>query len=269
MSLSAAHTAAITRATAPGFAGLALLEPLERGAHLAVFDSSFNPPHRAHFGLGVSSFPAPTSPSSSTSSSATASPSDVPNPGPYTARLLLFSTRNADKSPASDTTHRVGLMQAQASAMADATRLPVSVGLVSAPTFVDKSTALLEHADSVTFLVGTDTLLRIFDEKYYPGEGGMSTALERLFDRCWFVCALRDGYSEEGRAQADALFARADVARYVALGKIRTLPPIPGAEAVSSTDVRNIVREGRGREALEELVVPQVADYILANGLYR
>ncbi|WOO77681.1 Putative nicotinamide mononucleotide adenylyltransferase [Vanrija pseudolonga] len=266
MSLSAAHNAAIARATAPGFAGLALLEPLERGQHLAVFDSSFNPPHRAHFGLGVSEFPPPATVPSSTSP--TPSPGDVPNPGPYTARLLLFSTRNADKSPAGDTAHRVGLMQAQARAMAAATRLPVSVGLISAPTFVDKSAALLQHAQHVTFLVGTDTLLRIFDDKYYPAPGGMSAALEKLFARCWFVCALRDGYSREGRAQADALFARDDVAHYVALGKIRTLPPIPGAEAVSSTDVRSIVREGRGRDALEELVVPEVAEYILANRLY-
>ncbi|KAL1408309.1 hypothetical protein Q8F55_005115 [Vanrija albida] len=269
MSLTASQQATLARAVAPGFAGLALLNPLHPTTHLAVFDSSFNPPHRAHFGLGVSTFPAPTTsaPSSSSTPDALGPPGSKLNPGPYTARLLLFSTRNADKVPAADAEHRAGLMLAQARAMAAATRLPVAAGLVSAPTFVDKWAALFAHAGAVTFLVGTDTLERIFEERYYP-PGGMEAALERLFQRCWFVCALRAGDSAEGAAQAEKLLSRPEVAYWVKLGKIRTLPPIPGAEAVSSTEVRNIVRSGAGRDALEALVVPEVAEYILANGLY-
>lgn len=335
--------------------------------HIAVLDSSFNPPTLAHLALACSAFPppiinpnvrrsralsSPKSPAALIREAASyfsshgvaaddhlaAPPEDVkdeivhpdPSPGPYTARLLMYAARNADKTPGiADATseQRAEMMLAQANAMPPQAG-PVAVAIVAEPTFVAKAKALVRllketgagagawsngngaghdtlheasptspassstpstpsrratasphpHSSSdpppaVTFLVGTDTLVRIFDGKYYP-LGGMDAALEELFSMAWLVCARRGSGGDstdvtDTRAQEDALLARADVARWVGRGRIRLIRAPESVADVSSTRVRSALRMGAGAGALRGLCADPVAKYLLEQRLYR
>jgi nicotinamide-nucleotide adenylyltransferase len=203
----------------------------------------------------------------------------IDDPGPYTARLLLYSPRNADKTPSAadaSTAQRAEMMIAQASALEQVLSQPedsqqafgVGVGLLRAPTFVGKATALAAALSSdsppaLTFLVGTDTLVRIFDTKYYP-EGGMPAALEQLFAHAWLVCVSR---GDEGDIAAqDALLSDPEVMRWTKAGKVRVLGHLEESAGVSSTLVRAAVQHGRGE--VEKYVAPGVADILLRDGLY-
>ncbi|TFY76665.1 hypothetical protein EWM64_g7344 [Hericium alpestre] len=159
---------------------------------IAVLDSSFNPPTRAHLALALS-------------------PSLFADE-PYDARLLLLSVRNADKQlkPGDATfAQRIEMMLLLARDMGDAN---VAVGILDAPTFVGKSTTLLSYlhgrlssaADSpqdpprkvqLTFLQGFDTLERLLAPRYYGTVENMRAALARFFspdgDDSRVVCARR------------------------------------------------------------------------------
>jgi nicotinamide-nucleotide adenylyltransferase len=245
-----------------------------------------------------------------------------PAPGPYTARLLLYAARNADKTPGgldATPTQRAELMLAQAEAMPTQAG-PVAVAIVAQPTFVAKAKALVRLLEesgifppghdhepprqrsepstplraftplspaspatpgtpaltpppAITFLVGMDTLVRIFDAKYYP-PGGMEAAMEELFAHAWLVCARRGSGGEstdaaDTRRQEDALLARADVARWVARGRIRLIRAPESVADVSSTRVRMALRMGAGAGALRGLCADPVAKYLLEQRLYR
>jgi nicotinic acid mononucleotide adenylyltransferase len=118
-----------------------------------------------------------------------------------------------------------------------------------------------------------DTLVRIFDAKYYP-PGGMEAAMEELFAHAWLVCARRGSGGEstdaaDTRRQEDALLARADVARWVARGRIRLIRAPESVADVSSTRVRMALRMGAGAGALRGLCADPVAKYLLEQRLYR
>lgn len=302
-----------------------------RRPHIAVLDSSFNPPTLAHLRLAATAFPPPQPNPNAQRVSSPKSPSGYlrdaasyfashgpqrdpsalspigdavvspdPSPGPYTARLLLYSMRNADKLPGiadASPEQRAEMMLAQAAAMPPNTGA-TAVALVSAPTFVDKAKALAkmlgdvigkrrrsgsepstplqstsDEPPAITFLVGTDTLLRIFDPRYYP-VGSMDSALEELFSLAWLVCARRgsggtSADAAQARRQEDALLARADVAKYVAKGRIRLVRMTEAVGDVSSTRVRSALRMGAGASALRGLCADEVAKYVLEQGLYR
>lgn len=68
----------------------------------------------------------------------------------------------------------------------------VSVGISSHGRYIDKVSALewIYPSDTlVFFIVGYDTLVRIFDPKYYED---IQTELQHLFSRCSFIAANRD-----------------------------------------------------------------------------
>ncbi|CAK9784209.1 hypothetical protein CC85DRAFT_55025 [Cutaneotrichosporon oleaginosum] len=349
-----------TRSRSSSVASLSFQPPrVNTPPHIAILDSSFNPPTLAHLALASSSFPppmlnpnvrrsrglsSPKSPAAFIREAATyftshgVSPDEAlapapkdevthpdPAPGPYTARLLLYAARNADKTPGmTDATpeQRAELMLAQAEAMPPQAG-PVAVAIVAQPTFVAKAKALVRVLEqsgvvwptgheplgqrssapptpsrtvtspspmspaspatpstplpspppAITFLVGMDTLVRIFDAKYYP-PGGMEAAMEELFAHAWLVCARRGSGGEstdaaDTRRQEDALLARADVARWVARGRIRLIRAPESVADVSSTRVRMALRMGAGAGALRGLCADPVAKYLLEQRLYR
>lgn len=287
--LPPAMAAAVARVCEPGHAGVELLlapralvpapsttSSTPSGAHIAILDSSFNPPTLAHIAMASTLFPPPVTPIT-----------PEQDPGAYTARLLLYSARNADKTPKhgdAAPAQRAEMMLLAARSVGQAggggsgagVGSGTGVALVSEPTFVAKSTALVQALSqqqqqqqkgtpppALTFLVGTDTLVRIFDPKYYPASG-LGAALDALFAHAWLVCCAR-GTADELREQ-DALLARPDVAVWVRQGKIRLLPPLQGYEDVSSTAVRRAVAR---RSGLDGLCTTEVEAYIEAQGLYR
>ncbi|KAJ9125527.1 hypothetical protein QFC22_000488 [Naganishia vaughanmartiniae] len=289
--------------------------------HIAVFDSSFNPPTKAHLAISLTSYPPRTSlasiPSTDTAKpndSITAATAALEPDEPYTARLLLLSARNVDKTlKPGDATfpQRIEMMKLQALDMEDATAAVVdgsgsarnvAVAALNHPTFVGKSDILLRWLRDrfsptttsssstttpesqqqqkpeirLTFLIGTDTLLRLFIPKYYtpsPRLGSdMTCHLEKLFttDGSDIVVANR-GASKSAREEEEAFVrSQPSCADLVRSGKIRFVVEGEVGEAereMSSTRVRRALMQGHEEEA-RSLMGQRVGEYVVREGLY-
>lgn len=280
----------------------------KRRIHIAVFDSSYNPPTRAHFAISLTSFP----PAGLSSSSLEIRQHDgqaEEETDPYTARLLVLSARNVDKTlKPGDATfdQRIEMMHLQAldmeqrrtgaqAAAEDASRTNVAVAALNHPTFVGKSDILLrwfkerrfaqlglDEADEtptirLTFLIGTDTLTRLFIPKYYEPSttlgSTMSDHLKKFFttDNSDIVVAHR-GASPKARAEEESFIQRSeDALTWIGRGKLRFVREAeisPEEREMSSTRVRKAVAAG-DEDELRVLVGERVRDYIVQEGLYR
>jgi nicotinamide-nucleotide adenylyltransferase len=307
-------TAALARVSDPAFDSVELFHtshprwPVPRNEitptriHIAVFDSSYNPPTRAHYAISMTSYP-PSGLSSSSLEIRHEEPSEREE-DPYTARLLLLSARNVDKTlkpgdAAFD--QRIQMMHLQALDMEedpgragreeDESRRNVAVGALNHPTFVGKSDILLrwfkerrfpdlgemEVPIRLTFLIGTDTLTRLFVPKYYtpsPRLGGtMTEHLAKFFttDDSDIVVAHR-GASPLARAEEEAFIQRNEECRsWIERGKLRFVREGEVSveeKEMSSTRVRRAIARGDEGE-LRELVGERVRKYIGEEGLYR
>jgi len=179
----------------------------------------------------------------------------------------------------------------------------VAVAIIDEPTFVGKSKTLLQflrhrlsliHAScttadppmvdvqlaaalnrpvspKLTFLVGMDTLERLFAPRYYPSEQAMLDSLRRLFssdhDDARVVCARRalsGGLRKEDEEERKVL----DVGHEFLLANRVTVIDIGEHERnISSTEIRNLLR--MGDFTWREKVTPLVAEYVAERGLYR
>ncbi|KAH9831563.1 Nucleotidylyl transferase [Rhodofomes roseus] len=292
--------------------------PTHGTLRVAVLDSSFNPPSRAHLALANAPRPA-------------FSDEDPSDGGDYDAKLLLLSVRNADKQLApGDAAHtqRLAMMILLARAVlrvpSAAVLLPssdgapggpaapgvphdnVAVAIIDEPTFVGKSSVLLSylrhrlsappaslsappHPEStpisqppvapaspdvprpqLTFLVGTDTLERLFAPRYYPSPVAMQTALRRFLsahpagDDARVVCARRALASPEADPEEDKL--KAAIREIAEEGRVLLVDIPEELRAVSSTAIRRDVRSG---DAWRAMVSPAVAEYVVEHDLYR
>ncbi|KAF5342604.1 hypothetical protein D9611_001407 [Ephemerocybe angulata] len=201
----------------------------QRPIRISILDSSFNPPTLAHLALANSPRPRYTSEQGD---------GDCGEPPDYDAKLLLLSVKNADKSlKPGDATYlqRLEMMGLLAQ---DVHTHPashhghnVAIAIIDEPTFVGKSRVLQEylrvrlaslsptpspadsdsevqgHPTQLSFIVGLDTLERLFSPRYYapaPGEDesvtaeqNMISALSRMLspypsgDDSLIVCARR------------------------------------------------------------------------------
>ena len=218
--------------------------------HLAILDSSFNPPTTAHLAIASSSFPAPA----------------VHNLTlPYTDRLLLYSKRNAEKTLAAGDATDVERLEMML-LLSDALDPPAAVGLCSEPTFVGKSIVVRDHLEKqgkggqdveMTFLIGTDTLTRFFEERFYP-PGKMEELLREFFRRAYLVSATRGGVVEK---RAEDLVCDGVGKTWVEKGRLRVVSLDDEYADVSSTKVR--------KGHVGTMVVPSIAEYIQKEGLYR
>ncbi len=136
----------------------------------------------------------------------------------------------------------------------------LSVGLGTHARFIDKAAAIRPHAAAteIVFVVGADTLIRVFDGKYYAQR---DAELEELFSSCTFVCANREG---SGWAEIDALLATPQNRRFA--NRVGRLELDPYHASLSSSAARAAVRSA----AADTWPVPEeVAAYIRGSGLYR
>jgi nicotinic acid mononucleotide adenylyltransferase len=166
---------------------------------LMVFPGSFNPPHKGHMMLTQASM-----------ESLNAGPSFSPDQSaPNVATLFELSLINADKPPLAmtDVIKRV-------ESFWDVEHRPENnwgIVLTSAPLFVDKVDLLQPLVRSrpshpgatndqpgLSFVIGTDTLVRLLNSKYYDGsDKKMIEALRSL--RCRFIVGGRlDQTSKNG-----------------------------------------------------------------------
>ena len=125
-----------------------------------------------------------------------------------------------------------------------------SVGVSSHGRYIDKVTALKAISPPETefyFIVGYDTLVRIFDPKYYTD---FHAELEELFVEARFIVA--------NRAAADiktieSFMEQPEICRYASYVSCLLLPDVYAY--MSSTEVRELLMRG---EAIEHLVPPSI-----------
>lgn len=152
-------------------------------SRLCILDSSFNPPHLGHLSLITKSI-------------------DYYHDSPRsTSILLLLSVKNADKlipKPASFE-DRLDMMCLLADHIQNSLNISVSVALTNHAKFVDKSNVVRDWVNEVigeiskvrfSFLLGFDTLIRVFDPKYYK-PFPISDALDGFMKLNDFFCLTR------------------------------------------------------------------------------
>ncbi|KAH6909210.1 hypothetical protein BKA70DRAFT_1277801 [Coprinopsis sp. MPI-PUGE-AT-0042] len=208
---------------------------------ISVLDSSFNPPTLAHLALANSKRP-----SYSHESRGTA----------YDAKILLLSVKNADKVMKPGDASYVQRLQMMGLLAQDISthdtvgdgQPNIAIGIIDEPTFVGKSKVLKEYfalqrpssSTQLSFIVGMDTLERLFSPKYYPSPPGqqdtpneqvMVSVLSRMFspapggDDSLVVCAKRSALpgdasqKAKGESGLDQTLARASEMGWLNLKK--------------------------------------------------
>lgn len=205
--------------------------------------------------------------------------------------LLLLSVNNADKAakPASFE-QRLSMMEIFAREFlqgqhpisagaeeAEGGEVQVDVGVTTRPYFHDKAAAIAQSGfygstGEQVFLAGFDTLIRIFDGKYYKEEGGLGHALGPFFASCRLRITTRpDGtWGDVGEQRRYLEKLGGDAVEGVEAGWLDRIDMVDGEEedeGVSSSRVREIVKGAEG--GLEMLVGREVREWVEREGLYR
>ena len=129
-------------------------------------------------------------------------------------------------------------------------RQGLSVGISSHGRYIDKVTALKTIFPPDTefyFIVGYDTLVRIFDAKYYSD---FHAELQALFVAARFIVANR---AEADAKTIESFMAQPEICRYASYVSCILLPDVYAY--MSSTEVRELLASG---EAIEHLVPPSI-----------
>ncbi|KAL2833414.1 hypothetical protein BDW59DRAFT_138620 [Aspergillus cavernicola] len=238
---------------------------------LYVLDSSFNPPTLAHRRI--------------------ASHAILENIGKPTRLLLLLATHNADKpSKPALFEDRLAMMELFAQdllaflvqsgiATTDHNTIPVvDIGVTKKPYFVDKA-AEIESAGvypqflEQVHLTGYDTLIRIFNPKYYPPDHTLQP-LEPFLSKHRLRVTMRPDSEWGGKAEQEAYLADlAQGGRESEGGKREWAQRIrlvegkkPEERAVSSTAARKAIQTNP--RDLDWLVPEKVRDFILSERPY-
>lgn len=177
--------------------------------------------------------------------------------------LLLLAKANVDKNVFGATlSQRLTILECYAK-----TRDNLSVAVSSHGRFVDKVSALKVqdklHAPlyppdtQIYFLIGYDTLVRVFDRKYYSC---MDKELSELFDQCEFIVTNR---GENGISLIENFLSQPSRRKYA--GKIHAIRLKDRYAQMSSTKVRKQVKSGLPIDGL----VPQIVlEWIENTGVY-
>lgn len=230
---------------------------------LSCLDSSFNPPTLAHEKL-------------------------MQHGNTFDARLLILSVTNVDKTlKASDASYeqRLEMMVDLAKSATDAN---VAVALMDEPTFVGKSRKLKAFLRErgiqelkLSFLMGFDTLVRLFAPRYYSDAAGqegngvknaMYRALHGFFaeDDSSVICASRDKSSYPASNTDSEGLVEEQVGEFLSeykleADKVQWIDIGQSISEISSSSVRDAVCEGREWNTL----VPEcIKRYIENSGLY-
>lgn len=202
-------------------------------SRLAVLPSAFNPPTVAHLALLEAA---------------------AALPGVQSVAALL-TTRNVDKGvTGASFADRIGMLLTTHEA-----ECPwLGVLATNQARIIDQEAALVAAYPSLglDFVVGYDTLVRLFDERYYTA---MQAELAPFFARARLIAL--------NRGEADTAVVRAFVEReagpFAESIVVATLDE--HAASLSSTLARDAIEAGEATA----VVPPPVGDYIREHGLYR
>lgn len=207
--------------------------------HIGVLDASFNPLTLAHEALAH----------------------QAQDTFGFDEIVLLLAKTNVDKALfGADLGQRLAMMvnYANSDTQLDAY---LSIAVCSHARFIDKAHALRAHISPDTqiyFLVGHDTLIRIFDPRYYTD---MSAELKVLFSLCHIVSANRENPSQK---VFHKFMARPECAPFA--NRVHPLQLPPSFGNISSTEVRKRIRAGA---PITDLVPESIAQFIGTFDLYK
>lgn len=152
----------------------------------------------------------------------------------------------------------------------------VDIGITKLPYFSDKAAAIQESGDYPVdtvqvHLTGYDTLIRIFDAKYY--EGNTLKVLKPFLERHRLRVTYRPQDKWGGKDEQDEYIRKlADGEREFEGGRREWASRIEMVEgsgnAISSTKVREAANNG-DRTALQDLCTNEVTEYVLKEKLYE
>ncbi|KAG5661017.1 hypothetical protein KAF25_002660 [Fusarium avenaceum] len=223
---------------------------------LVILDSSFNPPTLAHANMARSAL----------------------SPARRQRLMLLLSVNNADKAPKpASFPVRLSMMEAMGRELLDE-GVEIDVAVTTMPFFHDKAKAIAESGfyttgdggqPTQTFLAGFDTIVRIFNPKYY--DEGIQSALGPFFDNCKVRVTTRPDEAWGGVNEQRAWLTKERV-RDVGgdrawVDRVEMVEGREGDEDVSSSRVREVVKSGNG--SLDGLVGEEVRPWIEREALYR
>jgi len=271
----------------------------QKPIRIAILDSSFNPPTKAHSQLLVQTVTEIFFQNNKPIIIQEPEKSQQTNEQleSFDACLLLYSTKNADKTITSSdasSVDRLLMMESlasyvQSTAYSDThstTALQnLAVGVTTHPRFIDKARAILSspHCSppqqlSLYFIVGYDTVIRIFNLQYYTNKQELAS----FFETNNIICANREGYGGE---EAEGQFFQSEIFREIVGEKSEKVIRIKldnEIAKISSTRVREIVKnelrmeneedkeqQVKIRNALLELCHEPVVEFVIQEGLYR
>lgn len=162
-------------------------DSLRLSLHYLIFDSSFNPPHKGHVSV------------IETTINYYREVKNIEN----TAVVLMLSVNNADKviPKPEPFDRRLRMMELLLDYIREKNKTtPVFICLAKDPMFAQKFNAFQDYLtladtlslqDGVSFLLGFDTLVRVFDPKYYL-PGTIQQSLNTLIEKCNLICLARN-----------------------------------------------------------------------------
>ncbi|MCY3680376.1 MAG: nicotinate-nicotinamide nucleotide adenylyltransferase [Gemmatimonadetes bacterium] len=207
--------------------------------HIGVLDASFNPLTLAHEALVH----------------------HAQNAFNFDEIVLLLAKTNVDKAlSGADLSQRLAMMVKYADSDTQLDTC-LSIAGCSHARFIDKAHALRTHFSpdvQIYFLVGHDTLIRIFDPHYYTD---MPAELKVLFSLCHIVSANRENSS---RAVFHRFMSRPECASFA--NRVHPLQLPPSFGNISSTEVRKRIRSG---DPITDLVPESIAQFIETFDLYK
>ncbi|RGP68762.1 hypothetical protein FLONG3_8025 [Fusarium longipes] len=223
--------------------------------HLVVLDSSFNPPTLAHASMARSALKL----------------------DGEQRLMLLLSVNNADKAPKpASFPIRLSMMEAMGRELLDE-GVEIDVAVTTMPFFHDKAKAIAESGfyatengeqPTQTFLAGFDTIVRIFNPKYY--NEGIQNALRPFFENCKVKVTTRPdetwGGVEEQRAWLTKERVKDVGGDEAWVERVEMVEGREGDEDVSSSRVRDTIKSGQG--SLDGLVGDEVREWIKREALY-
>lgn len=273
--------------------------------HISVLDSSFNPPTLAHLALAKS--PPPSCHGVSTHASTSfgldydakllllsirnADKSMKPGDATHIQRLEMMQLLSQDLCSTDNTKTEYDCPSP--------VNGNIAIAIIDEPTFVGKSTTLLRFLQTrlaspinssslsnttdrqdgayslpypkLTFLLGFDTLERLFSPKYYPSEEIMTQMLRGFLspneEDCRIVCAHRTSPGVGQTSQKELHGKAQEVAQeFIASGRIILIDIGAREQTYSSSEVR--AKVAAGGEAWKWLVTAVIANYIMGNALY-
>ena len=203
------------------------------GKHVGILDASFNPLTCAHEALAHYAQKAFN----------------------FDEQIFLLAKANVDKDLfGANLAQRLAMLMAYAGKNA-------SVAGCSHARFVDKAQALtsaLPNDTQIYFLMGHDTLIRIFDPRYYTD---MAAELHALFSLCHIVSANRADQNEEA---FETFMSRPECAPFA--NRVHPLHLPASFGNISSTDVRKRIQND---QPIDDLVPRKIARCIETWELYQ